>query len=200
MGVTALLGGRFDPPHNGHVALARAGQERFERERFVVLVAARPGHKDAVLDAETRLRLARAAFPDLEVELDEHPRTVDLLEERRYPDPLFLIGADQFADFRSWKEPERVLELARLGVGTRPGYPREPLEAVLDSLGHRDRVSFFEIEPLPISSSAVRARAAAGEPIDLLVPPAVAEIVRKEGLYVAEQGYTIGDPRGSEPT
>ena len=136
-----------------------------------------------MLDPEARLRLTRAAFPDLEVELDEHPRTVELLEERRFPDPLFLIGADQFAGFLSWKEPERVLELAQLGVGTRPGYSREPLEAVLDRLGHRDRVSFFEIEPIPISSSAVRARAAAGDPIDLLVPPAVAEIVRKDGLY-----------------
>jgi nicotinate-nucleotide adenylyltransferase len=183
MGMTALLGGRFDPPHNGHVALARAAQEWFEPDRFVVLVAARPGHKEAVLDAETRLRLARAAFPGCEVEPDEHPRTVDLLEEQRYPEPLFVIGADQFAGFRSWKEPERVLELARLGVGTRPGYAREPLEAVLASLGRRDRVTFFEIKPLPISSSAVRARAAAGDSIDQLVPPAVAEIVRKEGLY-----------------
>src|SRR5207244_1231028 len=121
MGVTALLGGAFDPPHNGHVALARAAQEQFEPERLVVLVAERPGHKEAVLDAETRLRLARAAFPELEVELDPYERTVDRLEERRYPDPLFLVGADQFAHFLEWKEPDRVLELAQLGVATRPG-------------------------------------------------------------------------------
>src|SRR5204863_5385568 len=140
-------------------------------------------HQEAMRDPEKRLRLARGAVPGLEVELDERPRTVDLLEEQRYREPLFVIGADQFAGFRSWEEPERVLELARLGVGTRPGYPREPLESVLASLGHGDRVSFFEIEPLAISSSAVRARAAAGDSIDLLVPPAVAEIVRKEGLY-----------------
>ena len=183
MGVTALLGGAFDPPHNGHVALARAAQERFEPERFVVLVAARPGHKEVVLDAETRLRLVRAAFPELEVELDEHARTVDLLEEQRYPDPLFLVGADQFAGFLSWKQPDRVLELTRLAVATRPGFARQPLDAVLARLDHPERVSFFEIEPLPVSSSAARAQAARGEAIDLLVPPAVAEIVREEGLY-----------------
>jgi len=183
MGVTAILGGTFDPPHNGHVALARVTLERFRPGRLVVLVAARPGHKAAVLDAETRLRLARAAFPDLEVELDQHPRTVDLLEQRRYDDPLFVIGADEFAGFLSWKEPDRVLSLARLGVATRPGYPREELERVLAELSAPERVELFDIDPLPIDSSALRALAARGESIAPFVPPAVAALVENEGLY-----------------
>jgi nicotinate-nucleotide adenylyltransferase len=183
MGVTAILGGAFDPPHNGHVALARAAEERFAPERLVVLVAERPGHKPVVLDAGTRVRLAEAAFRGLDVELDDHARTVDLLEERRYDDPLFLVGADEFADFLSWKEPNRVLKLARLGVATRPGYPRERLEAVLGKLHAPERVDFFEIEPVSVSSCDVRARAARGEPIGALVPPAVAEIVENERLY-----------------
>src|SRR5204862_7674469 len=182
-GVRARLGGAFDPPHNGHVALARAAQERFEPERLVVLVAERPGHKEVVLDAETRLRLARAAFPGLEVELDRHERTVELLEEGRYPDPLFLVGADQFAHFLEWKEPNRVLELARLGVATRPGYPRERLEGVLAQLDAPERVSFFETDPLPIASRELRALAARGEALDPFVPPDVARIVRDENLY-----------------
>jgi nicotinate-nucleotide adenylyltransferase len=194
MGLTALLGGAFDPPHNGHVALARAAQERFEPDRFFVLVAERPGHKEVVLDAGTRLRLARAAFPQLEVELDQHARTVDLLEERRFDDPLFLIGADQFADFLSWKEPKRILELARLGVARRDGFPRERLDPVLVELDAPDRITFFELEPLPVSSRGVRALAARQESIDALVPPAVARIVRQENLY------TVANPRGSEPT
>lgn len=194
MGVTALLGGAFDPPHNGHVALALAALERFRPERFLVLVATRPGHKDVVLDADTRLRLVRAAFPELEVELDGHPRTVAMLEERRYPDPLFLIGADQFAHFLDWKEPNRVLELARLAVATRPGYGRERLDRVLAQLEAPGRVEFFEVEPLPIESSALRASAAGGESIEPFVPPAVARIVTNENLY------TVGEPRGSEPT
>ena len=194
MGMTALLGGAFDPPHNGHVALARAAQERFRPERFLVLVAERPGHKDVVLDADTRLRLARAAFPNLELELDVHARTVDLLEERLYSEPLVLIGADQFAHFLDWKEPKRVVELARLGVATRPGYPRVDLERVLAQLEAPERVEFFEVEPLPIASSALRARAARGESLEPFVPPAVAKIVADENLY------TVGEPRGSEPT
>ena len=76
-----------------------------------------------------------------------------------------------------------MLELARLGVATRPGYPLEALDAVLASLRRPDRVSFFEIERVDLSSSEVRARVAHGEPIDGLVPPAVAAEVARLGLY-----------------
>lgn len=180
--MTTLLGGTFNPPHNGHVALAHAAEERFGDE-VVVLVAARPGHKDVRLDAETRLELARAAFRGHEVELDAHERTVDLLQAGRWSDPLFVIGADEFCDFLTWKDPEGVVARARLAVATRPGYPRERLQNVLDHLSQPERVQFFELEPLPISSKDIRERVARGEPIDRLVPPAVAELIESRGLY-----------------
>jgi nicotinate-nucleotide adenylyltransferase len=181
--VTALLGGTFNPPHNGHLALARAAQERFGLDELVVLVAVRPGHKEVQLDADARLELAQAAFPDYEVELDPHERTVDMLKAGRWRDPLVLIGADQFTDFLTWKDPEGVIARARLGVATRPGYPRDRLDALLEHLSQPDRVGFFEIEPVPISSREIRDRVARGEPIDSLVPPAVAELIRSLGLY-----------------
>ena len=78
MGV-GLFGGAFDPPHLGHVAVARSAKNELDLLRFVVLVAERPAHKDVLLPAQTRLDLARAAFPDDEVRLDPYPRTVDLL-------------------------------------------------------------------------------------------------------------------------
>ena len=117
-----LLGGAFDPPHNGHVALADAAERQLGLDRLVVVVVADPGHRDVHLPAETRLELARLAFPGREVVLDHHARTVDMLRDGPWDDPVFLIGADEFLDFGSWKEPEEVLELARLGVATRPGY------------------------------------------------------------------------------
>jgi nicotinate-nucleotide adenylyltransferase len=181
--VTGLLGGTFNPPHNGHLALARAAQEHFDLDDLAVLVAERPGHKEVQLDADTRLKLARAAFPDFQVEPDPYERTVDMLRAGRWNEPLFLIGADQFADFLTWKDPEGVLALARIGVATRPGYPRDRLDAVLQRLSQPHRVELFEIEPVPISSREIRDRVSRGEPIDGLVPPAVAELIQSLGLY-----------------
>jgi nicotinate-nucleotide adenylyltransferase len=181
--VIGLFGGTFNPPHNGHVALARETVDQFGLEKLVILVAVRPGHKEVQLDAGTRLRLVQAAFPDHDVLLDEHERTVDTLEDGPWRDPLFVIGADEFCDFLTWKDPEGVLDRARLGVATRPGFPRERLDAVLERLSRPDRVLFFEIEPLPITSRDLRDRVARGEPIDAFVPPAVAELVSELGLY-----------------
>lgn len=190
--MTTLLGGTFNPPHNGHVALARAAEQHFDLDELVILVSSRPGHKEVALDNETRLRLTGAAFPDHEVELDPHERTVDMLESRRWRDPLFVIGGDQFADFLTWKDPDGVLARARLGVATRPGYPRKRLDEVLSKLARPERVRFFEIDPLPISSRDIRERVARGDSIADLVPAAVAELIDSLGLYrnVEAHGYT----------
>jgi nicotinate-nucleotide adenylyltransferase len=173
--VIGLLGGAFDPPHLGHVALADAADRELDLERVLIVVVADPGHKDVHAPAETRLELARLAFPGREVVLDRHARTVDMLRDGPWDDPVFLIGADEYLDFADWKEPGAVLELARLGVATRPGFelPSPP----------PDRVFFFEIERVPASSRDIRARIARGEPIDGLVPPAVAADIAGRGLY-----------------
>ena len=83
-----------------------------------------------------------------------------------------------------------MLRLTRLAVATRPGFPRERLETVLAQLEHPERVSFFEIEPLPLSSRELRARLAAGEDVSAELPPAVAKLIRDEGLYTRVSGYT----------
>jgi nicotinate-nucleotide adenylyltransferase len=182
--VTGLLGGAFDPPHVGHVALARSALEHFGLDELVVLVVADPGHKGVEAPAEARLALAKAAFAGLaEVRLDPFARTVDSLRAGGWDDPLFLVGADEFAGFLAWTEPDAVLDLARLGVATRPGYPRERLEAVLESLRRPERVEFFDIEPLAVSSTEVRERVARGESIDDLVPPGVAPLIAELRLY-----------------
>jgi len=182
--VTGIFGAVFDPPHIGHLALLRDARSHFGFDSLLVLVAAHPGHKEIATDAAARLSLARLAFPGEEVREDPHERTVDMLrEEPPFHDPLFLVGADQFADFLSWKEPDEVLELTRLGVATRPGYSRARLEDVLGRLRRPDRVEFFQIEPVDVSSREIRARIARGEPIDGLVPPAVEAEIDRLGLY-----------------
>ena len=185
-----VLGGIFDPPHVGHVALARAALEELGLDRLLVLVVADPGHKKTTTPAEARLELARLAFgalPDVDVELDPHERTVDSLEARGLEDAVFIVGADEFADFPSWKSPERVLELVRLAVAKRPGVLHERLREAEARLSAPDRVSYFDLEPHAVSSTAIRERIAHGETVEGLVPPEVAAAIARLGLYGAPE-------------
>jgi nicotinate-nucleotide adenylyltransferase len=191
--VTGLLGGAFDPPHAGHLALAEVAIRRFALELLVVVVTGTPPHKRVETDPETRLALAEAAFAGLDgIEVSRHELdragpsyTVDTARwaEETWGDAVFLVGADEFAGFLAWREPDEVLEHVRLGVATRPGYPRERLDPVLGALRRPERVELFEIPELDVSSSAIRDRVAAGLPIAGLVPPAVAELIAARGLY-----------------
>jgi nicotinate-nucleotide adenylyltransferase len=178
-----VLGGTFDPPHNGHVALAWAALEQLPIDRLLVLVAADPGHRRVVADPESRLQLAQAAFAGLpaEVVLDENRFTVDAVRGGRFGEALFVVGADEGAAFPTWKEPEEVLRWVRLAVGTRTGY------APPDLARYGDRVISFELDSPDVSSSEVRERVARGEPVDDLVPASVAEAISSLGVY---RGYT----------
>jgi nicotinate-nucleotide adenylyltransferase len=186
-----LYGGAFDPPHLGHVALADAARGRFSVDRLLVLVSERPAHRAVHASVEDRLALARAAFPRDDVRLDPHARTVELLRAEDFDDPVFVVGADQFRGFLGWSEPDEVLERTRLGVATRPGFPRDELEQVLAELARPERVLLFEIEPNPAASTDVRARAAAGKPLDRLVPPSVARLIAERRLYRPRTGDTL---------
>jgi nicotinate-nucleotide adenylyltransferase len=191
--MTGLFGGAFDPAHNGHLALVRGALAHFRLERLVAIPTGVAPHKPVETPGEIRLRLAEAAFgeiPRVEVsdwELERGVPSYTLETTRwaraRWGEVVFLVGADQFASLDTWHEPERVLELARLGVATRPGYERDELERARRRLTDPSRVELFEIEPVPVSSTEVRARVARGEPIDALVPHAVAGLIAELGLY-----------------
>ena len=181
-----ILGGAFDPPHLGHVALARAACDHYGLQRLLVLVIADPGHKQTTASADDRLRLARLAFaglPGVEVQLDAHARTVDSLEERRPKGAVFLVGADELADLPDWKSPERVLELVSLGAAVRPGVSESELREARARLPAPDRISFFDMTPTPVSSTEIRERIGRGEPIDELVPRSVQQEIGRSGLY-----------------
>lgn len=181
-----LLGGAFDPPHVGHLALARAAIVELGLDRLIVLVAGDPGHKHVSTAPELRLELAELAFegmPRVSVELDRHARTVDALEERPPQDAFFVVGADELVDFWSWKDPGRVLELVRLAVATRPGVPEERIRDALARFPRPDRVVTFRMGPVSVSSSEIRARIQRGENVDGLMPSGVAAAVSRLGLY-----------------
>ena len=146
-----VLGGAFDPPHVGHVALARAGVERFGLDRLLVRVVAEPGaqgRRDAT--PQIRLALARLAFASLagaEVALDPFARTVDSLEALALDDPVFLSGPTSSPT--SWLEGARAASSSSRGSASRrgPASTASGVDAVLARLDRPDRVTFFEIEP-----------------------------------------------------
>jgi nicotinate-nucleotide adenylyltransferase len=185
--MTGVFGGSFDPPHLGHLALAEAGLDQLGLDGLLVLVVADPGHKRVATPAETRLELTRLAFADdprVSVEIEDRARTIDTLQARTLDDPVLILGGDELVDFATWKDHERVLDLARLAVAMRPGVPDAHVREAHARLPAPDRITFFGVEPIPVSSTLVRERVARGEPVDDLVPPAVAEAIRRLGLYV----------------
>jgi nicotinate-nucleotide adenylyltransferase len=113
-------------------------------------------------------------------------RTLELLSEARPGDEfVLLMGADVAASLESWREPLRVLELARLGIAGRSGTVVDEAEAALERLGAADRAEGVRMPEIGVSSTGIRQRVAAGEPIRHLVPDAVVELIADRGLYRA---------------
>ena len=189
MSCTGLLGGTFNPPHNGHVLLAETARRHFDLDPLRVHVSANPPHKRVDVDVDTRLRLARLAFPNDTVVRDDNPYSIDTVIGFG-DDAIFLVGADQFAKFLTWCEPDEILVHVRLGVATRPGYPRERLDDVLAQLLRPERVEFFDMDPISLSSSDIRTIAVDGADLSNLVPGPVAEEIERLGLYRPRAGVS----------
>jgi nicotinate-nucleotide adenylyltransferase len=186
----AIFGGTFDPIHEAHLAIAREAADRFQLDRVLFVVAARPPHKQGVTHApyEDRVRMAQlacAADPRFEVSRLEQDTvrsySIDTIQKVR-PSLLpgdelfFLIGADAFAEIRSWHRWQDVAGSVHFLVVSRPGHDYEvPAEAQCDRI---DRVD------LPVSSSDIRRCLAAGGAPEGL-PPQVLEYARSHNLYRA---------------
>ncbi|MBI4383959.1 MAG: nicotinate-nucleotide adenylyltransferase, partial [Nitrospinae bacterium] len=140
-----ILGGTFDPIHNGHLAIAREAREKFRLDRVLFVPANLSPHKRAQAPAPAgrrleMLRLALRPCPEFDVSPVELERagvsyTVDTLERLRteFPETEFflIMGLDTFKDLGAWKEPRRLMGLCHLLVGTRPGHElKNPAEAV----------------------------------------------------------------------
>jgi nicotinate-nucleotide adenylyltransferase len=111
-------------------------------------------------------------------------RTLELMSDARPRDEfVFLMGADVAAGLESWRDPERVLELARVGIAARPGTALEEAEAAIERLGADDRAEIVRMPEIGVSSTGIRKRVAAGRPIRHLVPDGVAEFIAQGELY-----------------
>lgn len=113
-------------------------------------------------------------------------RTLELLRDARPQDEfVFLMGADVAAGVEGWRDPRRILELARLGIAARPGTALDEAEAALERLGGAERAEIVRMPEIGVSSTGVRRRVAAGRPIRHLVPDAVVDLIAERGLYRA---------------
>lgn len=123
----------------------------------------------------------------LEVEREGTSYTYETLEQLSESLPrdelVFVLGADQAAGLGGWRSPERVLELARLGIVERSGTARQDVLAALDGLGGGDRAEFFEMPEIAVSSTLVRERIRAERPVRYLLSDPVIEFIAREGLY-----------------
>jgi nicotinate-nucleotide adenylyltransferase len=194
-----ILGGTFDPPHIGHLWLATLAVDSLDLGHVLLMPAARPPHKGrrAVSNAADRVMMTRLAIggdPALDLSLVEMERpgpsyTVDSLAQLRahLGDEVGLVlimAADSFAEIETWREPDRLLELAEWAVGPRPGTPFPDRAALRERFGAAAaRIHLLEGPSLDVSSSEIRARVAAGRPIRYLVPRAVEELIVARGLY-----------------
>jgi nicotinate-nucleotide adenylyltransferase len=185
-----VFGGTFDPVHNAHLEIGRAAVAQANLDRLLFVVAGQPPHKrDATFaPAEDRYRLVEAALADephmepSRIELDRNgpSYTADTLSflNGQFPKAaLFLVlGMDALIDLPRWRDPNRILTLARLLVVPRPGDWNVP-DAVR---GHYDMLHFAQTD---VSSTDVRRRIAEGAPLSHLLPPAVCELIERTGIY-----------------
>jgi nicotinate-nucleotide adenylyltransferase len=196
-GGVGVLGSAFNPPHLGHLALAQEALWQLDLSEVVLIPTGQAPHKRIADDPGRELRLAmtRLAASDdahftvstLEVERDGPSYTFETLEmlsrERAGAELVFVLGADAALGLESWREPERVVELARLAVARRAGVSNADVGAVMRSLGAEERATMLEMPEFGVSSSVVRERAAAGRPLRYLVPEAVARFIVEKGIY-----------------
>jgi nicotinate-nucleotide adenylyltransferase len=192
-----IVGGTFNPPHVGHLVMILEALDQLDLDRVLLMPVAHPPHKEAPSDpgAGVRLELCRLAaagedrveVSDLEIERGGASYTVDTLRALHERDPehalTFIVGGDMAYSLPTWREPEAVLELARLAVAERDGLRREDIAHRLEPLHDGDRVVFFDMPRIDLSSSAVRDRVAAGRPIRYLVPDPVVDAIRERSLY-----------------
>ena len=199
-----VLGGTFDPPHYGHLALAEAARVQLRLDRVLFVPAGQPPHKPdrPITPAHHRVAMVEAAIADnpafalSRVDLDRPgPHyTVEMLAllRREYPDAelFFLMGGDSLAEFPTWRDPAGIVRQARLAVMRRPG--REPDLAMLErAIPHvRERLVWLDVPYLDIAASDLRRRVRERLPLRYLVPPSVEDYIREFRLYEARVAGT----------
>jgi len=195
-----VMGGTFDPIHNGHLAVAEEVRSRLDLTVILFVPAGQPWLKmdNPVSPAEDRVHMVRLAIADkahlklstIEIERPGATYTVDTMAELQAQlgaenDLFFILGWGSLAELPQWKESSRLITMCHLAVVPRPGYPRPDLKA-LEALipGLSQRVILLEKPEIDISASEIRDRVARGLSITHLVPEPVESYIKQQKLYM----------------
>jgi nicotinate-nucleotide adenylyltransferase len=184
-----VMGGTFDPIHNGHLVAASEVQQHFDLDEVLFVPTGQPWMKPAVTDSEHRYLMsviATAANPRftvsrVDIDRDGPTYTIDTLRDIRslHPDAdlFFITGADAIAQILDWKNVDELWSLAHFVAVSRPGH-----ELVISALPAQE-VSSLEVPALAISSTDCRSRVSRGFPVWYLVPDGVVQYISKHHLY-----------------
>jgi nicotinate-nucleotide adenylyltransferase len=214
VGRTAVFGGSFNPIHFGHLVIADEMLEQLALERVLFVPAASPPHKPvgSLAPAEDRCEMVRLAVAgrarfevsDIELRRRGPSFTVDTLEALHHASEelILLIGSETFLDLLSWRQPRRIVELARLVVVPRTGSTFDPESAAAQKVLREIGAERFASSPdavaprtvvvlhatsLPISSSELRARSREGRSLAYRTPDAVIAYIQRRRLYAAPE-------------
>ena len=187
-----VFGGTFDPVHHGHLIVAEYVRERVGLDRVLFIPTMISPHKvdAAVTSPADRLAMLREAVKsnpffqvsDMEIERGGVSYTVDTLrmmgEENSADEFYLLIGADNLAEFRSWKDPGEIVKRAKIIVMNRPGFARAPDDPALPA-----DIIQCPVPSIDISATEIRSRVQQGLTISYLVPPVVCRYIERHRLY-----------------
>jgi nicotinate-nucleotide adenylyltransferase len=195
----ALFGGSFDPPHHGHIAIAKAAADVFALNRVLFAPVGRQplkeeGKPTSFADRMAMVELACRVDPRFEVSELDAPRhdglpnytveTLAVLREMMPEANIFnLVGADSFLNLRRWHEPERLLELAEWIVVSRPGFPLAELSPLGLTPQQRERVHLLQTVHEDVAATNLRGRLEAGDLCADVLDPGVSAYIQAHRLY-----------------
>ena len=197
-GSLGIMGGTFDPVHNGHLAIAQSAYEQLGLDRVLFIPTGNPNFKQgqAVTPAKKRARmveLAIADYPHFELDCCEIERagityTADTLEElaERFPQvkPYFIMGADSAATLVHWRRAEKVAELCTVVVAKRPGQSIEQVRKAHEEYPLDFSILYLDVPQIDVSSTMIRECVCRGESVAGMLPDSVIDYIMQEGLYL----------------
>lgn len=187
--MSGILGGTFDPPHYGHIALAEAAIRELELNRVIFIPANIPPHKNTkmISSKDHRFNMLKLSLEgreefvisDIEYRREGPSYTIDTIRGLKEQSPdvdfCFLLGVDNVLEMEEWYRPEEIFEAVTVAAVNRPGFVPEGRFV--------SKVRYFDMDPVDISSTMIREKVRGGENITGLLHPSVERYIIEKNLY-----------------